>query len=94
MSGEGLVKAGAQLAEAFTRALGRAVRHDAVTPEAFRAVGFRGAEELGNMFQFQRDFEAEVCAARSARAESRDADVRRLARSEQGAFPLTWRHRA
>src|SRR5262249_26206380 len=56
---------GAQMAAAFTTALGRAVHHDAVTPEAFRALGFRGAEELGNMFQFQQDFEDYCCAARS-----------------------------
>jgi len=56
---------GAQMAEAFTTALGREVHHDGVTPEAFRALGFRGAEELGNMFQFQQDFEEYVCAARS-----------------------------
>ena len=56
---------GAQIAEEFTRALGREVHHEAVTPEAFRALGFRGAESLGNMFQFFRDFEDYCCTARS-----------------------------
>jgi uncharacterized protein YbjT (DUF2867 family) len=56
---------GAQMAAAFTEALGRGVRYEAVTPEAFRALEFVGAEELGNMFQFHRDFEDYVCAARS-----------------------------
>jgi hypothetical protein len=29
-----------------------------VTPDAYRASGFPGAIELGNMWQFKRDFEA------------------------------------
>jgi len=56
---------GAQMAAAFTEALGREVRYDAVTPEAFRSLGFRGAEELGNMFQLIRDFEDYFCDSRS-----------------------------
>ena len=27
-----------------------------MTPEVFRGLGFPGAEDLGNMFQFMRDF--------------------------------------
>jgi uncharacterized protein YbjT (DUF2867 family) len=55
---------GAQMAAALGRALGREVRHDAVTPETYRSFGFPGADDLGNMFQFKRDFEAEYCGAR------------------------------
>ena len=55
---------GDQMAAAFTRALGQPVRYHAVTPEAYRAFGFPGADDLGNMFQFKRDFNAEYCAAR------------------------------
>lgn len=55
---------GAQMAEALTRALGRLVRYQAVTPAQYRALGFPGAEDLGNMFQYKHDFEAEYCAAR------------------------------
>ena len=51
---------GAQMAASLTRALGREVRYNAVTPEAYRGLGFPGAEDLGNMFQFNRDFE-QVC---------------------------------
>jgi len=47
---------GAQMAAALTKALGREVRYNSVTPAAFRAFGFPGAEDLGNMFQFYRDF--------------------------------------
>ena len=56
---------GAQMAAGLTRALGREVRHNAVTPEVFRGFGFPGADDLGNMFQFNAEFEAQVCAARS-----------------------------
>jgi len=59
---------GAQMAAALSRALGREVFHDAVTPAQYRALGFPGAEDLGNMFQFKRDFEAYFCGARSVEA--------------------------
>jgi len=47
---------GAEMAAKLTRALGREVRHNDMSPEAYRALGFPGAEDLGNMFQFYRDF--------------------------------------
>jgi len=47
---------GAQMAASFTRALGQPVGYNAVTPAAFRAFGFPGAEDLGNMFQFYMEF--------------------------------------
>jgi len=62
---------GAQMAAALSDALGQAVSYNAVTPEAFRNFGFPGAEDLGNMFQFKRDFEADFCGARDL-AVSRD----------------------
>lgn len=55
---------GAEMAAAMTRALGQEVRYNAVTPEAYRSFGFQGADDLGNMFQFRRDFEADFCGAR------------------------------
>jgi len=55
---------GAEMAAALTKALGRPVRHNAVPPEVFRSFGFPGADDLGNMFQFNRDFSKEFCAAR------------------------------
>ncbi len=48
---------GAQMAAALTRALGREVRHNAVSPAVYRSFGFPGADDLGNMFQFYHDFE-------------------------------------
>ncbi|MBK8163136.1 MAG: NmrA/HSCARG family protein [Gammaproteobacteria bacterium] len=56
---------GAQMSAALGKALGRVVNYNAVTPEQYRAFGFPGAEDLGNMFQFKRDFEADFCGARS-----------------------------
>ena len=56
---------GAQMAAEFTRALGVEVGYHAVPPEVYRGFGFPGAEDLGNMFQYKRDFEREFCGARS-----------------------------
>jgi uncharacterized protein YbjT (DUF2867 family) len=55
---------GEQMAAALTKALGQTVRYNAVTPEQFRAFGFPGAEDLGNMFQFKAEFEEYYCGAR------------------------------
>ena len=59
---------GAEMAAALTRALGREVRHLDVPPDVYRGFGFPGADDLGNMFQFKRDFNADFCAARSIEA--------------------------
>jgi len=56
---------GKQMAEALSVALGQEVVHNAVSPEAFRSFGFPGAEDLGNMFQFNHDFEHVFCAVRN-----------------------------
>jgi len=55
---------GAQMASALTRALGREVSYNAVSPEQYRGFGFPGADDLGNMFQFNRDFADLCCGAR------------------------------
>jgi uncharacterized protein YbjT (DUF2867 family) len=47
---------GGQMAAALSRALGKQIRYNAVTPEVYRGLGFPGADDLGNMFQFKRDF--------------------------------------
>ncbi len=51
---------GQEMAEALSKALGQEVQYNNITPEAFRGFGFPGADDLGNMFQFYRDFD-EVC---------------------------------
>jgi uncharacterized protein YbjT (DUF2867 family) len=56
---------GQAMAAAFARALGREVRYNAVPPDVYRGFGFPGADELGNMFQFKRDFNEQFCGARS-----------------------------
>jgi len=62
ISGEHLT--GAQMAAALTRALGREVRYNDVPPEVYRGFGFPGADDLGNMFQFKRDFQEVFCGPR------------------------------
>jgi uncharacterized protein YbjT (DUF2867 family) len=51
---------GQEMAAALTKALGQEVIFNNVSPETFRNFGFPGADDLGNMFQFYRDFE-DVC---------------------------------
>lgn len=55
---------GNQMAAAMSKALGREVRYNVVTPEQYRSFGFPGADDLGNMFQFKRDFNEYFCGAR------------------------------
>jgi uncharacterized protein YbjT (DUF2867 family) len=55
---------GAEMAAALTRALGREVRYNEVSPETYRSLGFPGADDLGNMFQFKRDFQEAFCGPR------------------------------
>jgi uncharacterized protein YbjT (DUF2867 family) len=64
---------GAQMAAAMTQALGREVAYQAVPPSVYRSFGFPGADDLGNMFQYKADFEAQYCGARDV-AESRALD--------------------
>jgi uncharacterized protein YbjT (DUF2867 family) len=47
---------GAQLASKMSRALGKEIGYTNVPPEVYRGFGFPGADDLGNMFQFKRDF--------------------------------------
>lgn len=55
---------GAEMAAALGKALGLEVAYNAVSPEAYRSFGFPGAEDLGNMFQFKRDFNDYFCGVR------------------------------
>ncbi len=56
---------GAEMAAAFTRALGKEVTYQDVPPEVYRGLGFPGADDLGNMFQFKRDFNDYFCGVRN-----------------------------
>lgn len=51
---------GQEMADALSKALGKEVIYNNVSASAFRSFGFPGAEDLGNMFQFYRDFEEDV----------------------------------
>ncbi len=55
---------GKQMAEGFSRVLGQEVVYNEIPPEVYRGFGFPGAEDMGNMFQFKRDFETEYCKSR------------------------------
>lgn len=56
---------GHEMADALTRSLGQEVRYHNVPPEVYRSLGFPGADDLGNMFQFKRDFNEYFCGARN-----------------------------
>ena len=55
---------GEQMAAALSVALGQPVAYTYVPPEVYRTFGFPGADDLGNRFQYKRDFETEYCASR------------------------------
>jgi uncharacterized protein YbjT (DUF2867 family) len=55
---------GDHMAAELGRALGEEVVYHAISPADYRALGFPGAEDLGNMFQFKQEFEADFCGAR------------------------------
>ena len=55
---------GTEMAASLSRALGQEVVYNAVEPSVYRGFGFPGADDLGNMFQFKRDFNEQYCAAR------------------------------
>ncbi|NEM99051.1 NmrA/HSCARG family protein [Pontibacter burrus] len=51
---------GQEMAQAMSKALGQTITYNSISPETYRGLGFPGADDLGNMFQFYRDFD-EVC---------------------------------
>ncbi len=73
---------GAEFARKIGEAIGEEVRYNDVDPDLYRSFGFPAADELGNMFQFKRDFEAEYVGAR-------DLDVARSLNPELQDFD-TW----
>lgn len=56
---------GAEMAAALSAALHHEVGYNDVPPEVYRGFGFDGAEDLGNMFQFNRDFDVDFRGARN-----------------------------
>jgi uncharacterized protein YbjT (DUF2867 family) len=55
---------GGEMAQKMSAALGQEITYNNVSPETFRGFGFPGADDLGNMFQFYRDFEEECNTVR------------------------------
>ena len=53
------------MADSFAKTLGGEVNYNAVPFDVYRGLGFDGAEDLGNMFQFKHDFEDYFCGARN-----------------------------
>ncbi|MCU7547562.1 NmrA/HSCARG family protein [Chitinophagaceae bacterium LB-8] len=51
---------GQEMAAKLSKALSKGIRFNSVSPETYRGFGFPGADDLGNMFQFYRDFEQEL----------------------------------
>ena len=49
----------------MSKAVGKEIKYNAVPPEVYRGFGFPGAEDMGNMFQFKRDFEDTYCGIRN-----------------------------
>jgi uncharacterized protein YbjT (DUF2867 family) len=56
---------GKELAAGLSRALGETVTYQDVPPEVYRGFGFPGADDMGNMLQFKRDFNDQYVGARS-----------------------------
>ncbi|WP_457653154.1 NmrA/HSCARG family protein [Rhodocaloribacter sp.] len=56
---------GEEMAAALSKALGQEVRYNDVPPEVYRSFDFPGADDLGNMFQFKRDFNEYFCGVRN-----------------------------
>jgi len=55
---------GTEIAAKFSKALGQEVVYNAVPFEVFRGLGFPGADDLGNMFQYFAEFADSVTATR------------------------------
>jgi uncharacterized protein YbjT (DUF2867 family) len=56
---------GQEIADGFSRVLGKEVVYNNIPPEVYRSFGYPGAEDMGNMFQFKRDFEQDYCKSRN-----------------------------
>ena len=59
---------GAEMAEKCSKALGITCRFEPMSADAYRNLGFPGADDLGNMFQIFEEFEPQYRASRSVDA--------------------------
>jgi len=51
---------GNEMAEKLSKALNKEIVFNNVSPDVYRGFGFPGADDVGNMFQFYRDFDKDV----------------------------------
>jgi uncharacterized protein YbjT (DUF2867 family) len=56
---------GEEMAAGLSKALGVPVKYNDVPPDVYRSFGFPGADDMGNMFQFKRDFNDAYVKSRS-----------------------------
>ena len=56
---------GDEMAATFSQALGSEVVYNGIPASVYRGFGFPGADDLGNMFQFNSEFSDYFCGARS-----------------------------
>ena len=59
---------GYQMVDTFSKVLGKDIKYYPVAPDVYRGFGFPGADDLGNMFQFNSEFEKEFCEVRNLKA--------------------------
>lgn len=84
---------GDEMAGILSQALRRPIRFQDMSPVHYRSLGFPGAEDLGNMFQFQRDFADAFGQARAVeplrQLNPRLLDFSAWARTHGDQIPLT-----
>jgi uncharacterized protein YbjT (DUF2867 family) len=56
---------GQQMAQKMSKVLGEEVTYAPATPAQMRSLGFPGADDLGNMFQYYQDFEKQLGEVRN-----------------------------
>ena len=61
----GELLSGVEMAQGLTKALSQEVVYHEIAPETYRSLGFPGADDLGNMFQFYRDYEEVFAQSRN-----------------------------
>ena len=67
------------MAASLSKALGQEIRYNDVPADVFRSFGFDGADEMGNMYQYKRDFNESYVGVRDLDTrpctQSRSADL-------------------
>ena len=56
---------GSEMAQIFSRQFGEPVRYNKISPDTYRGFGFPGADDLGNMYQFNIEFAEDFTAQRN-----------------------------